>query len=354
MATRRRPGDNQSKGRDQRAPGGKAGGARPPRGRPDERIKNPYQRYQKLSRPPMTPATTSLWQYPHGQYGKGNHGDPRFVGATPSWVIWQFLERWTKPGQRVLDPFCGGGTTLDVCRDQDREGIGFDLAPTREDIERADARSLPLADKSVDHAFFDPPYADNLAYSDDPACIGRLKAEGGAWHDAMGDVIAELARVVRPGGFIAGYVQDTVRERPGGGKSFRFFGLGLALAQVGLRRLELVDHIAVVRGHHKLDSRAEQAKAARGALMRGFNHLLVFRVPTGQRPPRGKARDAGTDRLRGDAPTAKRAPSAQQKPSRGPGPGSRKKGAGSKGPPGRRKKAGGPPSGGRKGTGKKR
>jgi adenine-specific DNA-methyltransferase len=359
MATRRGPRQKRGSG-DDRAPGGQAGRARPPRGSPDERIKNPYQRYHKLDRPALTPATTSLWQYPHGQYGKGNQGDPRFVGATPSWVIWQFLERWTKPGQRVVDPFCGGGTTLDVCRDLDREGVGFDLAPTREDIARADARALPLADKSVDHAFFDPPYADNLAYSDDPACIGRLKAEGGAWHDAMGEVIAELARVVRPGGFIAGYVQDTVRERPPreggrGGKSFRFFGLGLALAQVGLRRLELVDHIAVVRGHQKLSDGREHAKAAQGALIRGFNHLLVFRVPTGQRPTRAGAPTGGTDRLRGDAPTAKRGPSAQQKPKSGPGPGSRAKGPGKKGPPRGQKKTGRrPPKGGGKGTGKKR
>lgn len=245
-----------------------------------DRVRNPYVRYQKLSRPPLKRATTTLWQYPHQQYGDGRQGDARYAGATPSWVVWQVLERYTAPGDVVLDPFCGSGTTLDVCKDTGRRGIGFDLASRRADIQKADARALPLDDGSVDHAFLDPPYADNLAYSDDEACIGKLPAEEGAWLAAMEAVLDELDRVVRPGGTVSIYVQDTVRAAGRG--AFVFHPLGLDLAQAGRARWELVEHVAVVRGNAKLEDSREHKKGEAHALVRGFNHLLVFK----------KARDA--------------------------------------------------------------
>ena len=38
----------------------------------------------------------------------------------------------TKPGDVVLDPFCGAGTTLKVAEELDREGIGIDLGYEKE------------------------------------------------------------------------------------------------------------------------------------------------------------------------------------------------------------------------------
>ena len=38
----------------------------------------------------------------------------------------------------IVDPMCGSGTTLDVCRDLGREGHGFDLQPYRPDIQLAE------------------------------------------------------------------------------------------------------------------------------------------------------------------------------------------------------------------------
>ncbi len=230
--------------------------------------KNPYQRYKKLERPEIKPARTTLWEYPSANYGKGRQGDTKYRGQTPSFVIWQVLQRWTKKGDVVLDPFCGSGTSLDVCQDLSRKGIGFDLAPTRDDIGAADARALPLDDDAVDHAFFDPPYADNLVYSDDPACIGRTRADDGSWHKAMEDVVTELSRVVRPGGIIAAYVQDVMK--PEG-----FFPLGLELAMLMGGQLVFVDHVCVVRRNKALENERQLQKTA-DKLARGFNHLLVF------------------------------------------------------------------------------
>ena len=95
-------------------------------------------------KPKLKPQTTTLWYYPSQQYEGEPQGQPNFAGATPSYVIWNLLERYTREGDLVVDPFCGGGTTLDVARDMQRRALGYDVAPAREDIFRADARSLPV------------------------------------------------------------------------------------------------------------------------------------------------------------------------------------------------------------------
>ena len=205
-------------------------------------IRNPYVRFRPLNRPELEVASTSLWDYPSQNYGKGTQGSQLYRGATPSYVIWNVLQRFTRAGERVIDPFCGSGTTLDVCKDTGRDGRGYDIAPFRADIERADARQLPLGDATVDLAFLDPPYADNLAYSDDPDCIGKLHADDGSWRAAMGDVLREMVRVVRPGGTVAVFVCDVLQPQRG------FFDLGVDVVNVGIAvGLRLVDHVAVVR-----------------------------------------------------------------------------------------------------------
>ena len=73
--------------------------------------------------------TTTLLEYPSQHYGEGMQGDKRYVGATPSWVIWQLLQRYTKPKWLVIDPMCGSGTTLAVAQRLDRRFAGIDQSP---------------------------------------------------------------------------------------------------------------------------------------------------------------------------------------------------------------------------------
>jgi len=46
------------------------------------------------------------------------------------------LENYSKPGDIVLDPFLGSGTTLLACRKTDRIGLGFEINPDYEPIIR--------------------------------------------------------------------------------------------------------------------------------------------------------------------------------------------------------------------------
>lgn len=292
---------------------GSEGGERPnaPRFRPHTPKGTTFRK------PALELFTTTLWDYPSQHYmpehgGAGGRrtvqGDPNYAGATPGWVIWQLLQRYTRPGERVLDPMCGSGTTLDVCADLGREGRGFDVAPSRPEIERADARELPLPDACCDFVFVDPPYSTHIEYSDDPACIGRLDAggrDGGrAYYEAMGRVIGEIDRVLRPGRHTALYVSDSWRKkgpaRRGGEASGEriaegeFMPIGFELFAMLRERFEPVDIVAVVRHNAKLGRGAWHRTAAEeGFMLRGFNYLFVMRKP---RTPRGTPRPRGEAR----------------------------------------------------------
>lgn len=49
------------------------------------------------------------------------------VAAFPEELVAFFLHCYTKPGDLVLDPFVGSGTTLKVARTMGRRGVGFEL-----------------------------------------------------------------------------------------------------------------------------------------------------------------------------------------------------------------------------------
>ncbi|MFI5297009.1 MAG: DNA methyltransferase [Polyangiales bacterium] len=251
------------------------GGFRPPSGRgagvPPRAPDRPVDKRQRFDKPQITPQVTTLWDYPSQHYGDDEQGDKNYRGATPSYVIWNVVHRFTSAGELVVDPFCGSGTTLDVCKDLDRRARGFDVAPHRADVENADARSLPLKASSVDLVFMDPPYADNLDYSDDARCIGKLKANG-QWQRAMKLAVKEAARVLRDDRVLAMFVCDVFKK----GKPFAPLGFELfSIAQA--EGLSPVDVIAVAR-HNKTLQMGNYRKAAdeQGFFLRGFNFLLLF------------------------------------------------------------------------------
>ncbi len=236
--------------------------------------------------------TTTLWEYPSQHYLSATTGKEvgvagkDYTGATPSWIIWQLLTRYTRENDLVVDPMAGSGTTLEVARDLGRRGIGYDVAPTelrgtRSDVFNADARKMPLEDAKADFIFIDPPYSTHVDYGPDPRDIGKLSAggedDGTAYYAAMRQVITECHRVLKDRRYFALYVSDSYKKgRP-------FMPIGFELFQMMREKFVPVDIITVVRQNAKL-SRGNWHKAAEEGnyFLRGFNYLFVMKKQTGK------------------------------------------------------------------------
>lgn len=232
------------------------------------------QRVNPGKKPPLRQQVTTLWDYPSQDYGDTHQGVPGYKGATPSYTIWNLLQRYTKEKDLVVDPFCGSGTTLDVARDLNRRALGYDVHPTRKDIFRVDARKLPpeLTGK-VDLVFMDPPYGTHLDYGDDPRDIGKLDAADPKYYDAMEQTFREANRLLKPGKVLSLYVSDSY-VHPG-----KFFPIGFELFQrmrtVGFQPIDIV---AVTRHNKTLEMGNYRRAAEEGNyFLRGFNYLFIMR-----------------------------------------------------------------------------
>lgn len=119
--------------------------------------------------------TLTLWDFPSQHYLREQEHAQNYKGATPSYIIWNLLQRYTRPGDVVIDPMCGAGTTLDVAKELNREALGFDLNPTRKDIKQADARKIPIEKATADFVFIDPPYSTHITYSGKEKLYWRIR-----------------------------------------------------------------------------------------------------------------------------------------------------------------------------------
>ena len=150
----------------------------------------------------------------------------------------------------------------------------FDLTPTREDIVRNDARSIPLPTASVDMVFIDSPYGDNVSYSDNPADIGKISAEGDEFYDALGQVAVELLRVLKPGKAIGWLIGDQWVKKKFTPVGFYIYQM---LEDVGFVPIDL---ICVVRRNQSSNTGIWHYRAIKhNFYLRGFKHLIIMRKP---------------------------------------------------------------------------
>lgn len=223
-----------------------------------------------MTKPKLELQTTTLWDYPSQNYGLSTQGDTNYVGATPSYIIWNLLERYTKKRDLVVDPMCGSGTTIDVARELKRKVLGYDLQPYRKDIFRANARKLPLETQKADFVFIDPPYSTHIKYSGKPECIGEIK-DSEKYFLEMGKVIKEIDRILKHDRYMALYVSDSFKK-------------GKPLLPIGFRLFNIlsnyfipVDIISVVRHNKKLKRNHWHTCAVEGNYYhRGFNYLFIM------------------------------------------------------------------------------
>ncbi len=216
---------------------------------------------------------TTLWDYPRQSYGKTPKGNNKFQGVTPAFLIWNLIQRYTKPGDLVVDPMAGSGTTIDVCKEEGREVIGYDLTPMHSEVIQNDARNIPLADESVDLVFIDSPYSDNVSYSDHPDCIGRISCEDEHFYDELDNVAKEMSRILKPGKVIGWLIGDQWVKK-------QFTPVGFKLYERLARYFETVDTICIVRRGQSSHTGLWRYRAKKfNFYLRGFKYLFIMRKP---------------------------------------------------------------------------
>jgi len=217
--------------------------------------------------------STTLWDYPRQTYGKTQKGNNKYAGVTPAFVIYNMVRRYTEPGDLVLDPMAGSGTTIDVCEEEDRKFVAFDISPTRSDITQNDARKIPLADASVDMIFIDSPYGDNIHYNDHLGNIGKISAETDEFFEALDKVMTECYRVLKPGKVIGWLIGDQWVKK-------KFTPVGFYIYEDLCKYFDTVDIVCVTRRSQTSNTGLWHNRALRfNFYLRGFKYLFIMRKP---------------------------------------------------------------------------
>jgi DNA modification methylase len=171
----------------------------------------------------------------------------------------------------VVDPMCGSGTTIDVAKELNRKVIGYDLNVTRPDIIYNDARKIPLEDDSVDFTFIDSPYSDNIKYSENPLCIGKISCETTDFFDELEKVAIEIHRILKENKVVAWLIGDQWIKK-------KFTPTGFLLYQRLEKYFEPIDLICVTR-HNQTSNTGIWHNRARqfNFYLRGFKHLIIMK-----------------------------------------------------------------------------
>jgi DNA modification methylase len=217
--------------------------------------------------------TTTLWDYPTQSYGKMRKGDNKFQGVTPAFIIWNLVQRYTQPGDLVVDPMAGSGTTIDVCKEESRKVIGYDIAPKHPEVIQNDSRNIPLSDESVDLVFIDSPYGDNVNYSDRPEDIGKISCEDERFYHELEKVAIEIHRILKPGKVMGWLIGDQWVKKT-------FTPVGFKLYERLTKYFDTVDVICVVRRGQSSHTGVWHYRAKKfNFYLRGFKYLLIMRKP---------------------------------------------------------------------------
>jgi ParB-like chromosome segregation protein Spo0J len=145
-------------------------------------------------------------------------GSSHFGNSEVRWVD-NLLYLYTNPLDVVVDPFAGGGSTIDLCKKRFRRYFVSDRKPVPErehQIRKHDLTDgLPKAPwKDVRLVYLDPPYWAQAAgqYSDDPTDLANMDLA--QFNKALAGIINGYAAKLSTGATIALIIQPTQWKAP--------------------------------------------------------------------------------------------------------------------------------------------
>lgn len=262
-----------------------------------------------LLAPPKSyaPEATTLWSFPNRGTWAGHSGTYR--GNWSPYVPRNLIERYSSPGDTVLDPMVGGGTSIIEAALLGRHSIAVDVNPaalemsadrlasvraavpgaesaTSHQFFLGDARALKgLSDESVNLALAHPPYAWMIRYSETiPEDLSNCQTRQ-TFGIEMQQVAKECFRVLKPGSHCAVLIGDSRKNGHVVPLSWELFSAFLGAGFV------IREHI--VKAQWNVSSERDKWTAARYPFYKiAHENLFVFRKPCGDEDRRVTANSA--------------------------------------------------------------
>ncbi|MBK9943358.1 MAG: site-specific DNA-methyltransferase [Kouleothrix sp.] len=241
--------------------------------------------------------TDSLWLV-NRRDGSGAHTADYWGNFIPQ-IPNQMMRRYTRPGDWVIDPFAGSGTTLIEARRLGRNCLGLELQPSvaararalidSEPNRHAVAAEIATADclaadypallrqygrESAQLVIVHPPYFDIIKFSDDPRDLSNA-ASIAAFLAMFGTLIDRVAPVLDAGRYLALVIGD----KYAGGE---WIPLGFQAMNEVLKRDFTLKSIVVKNFEQTAGKRNQQELWKYRALVGGFyvfkhEYIFVFR-----------------------------------------------------------------------------
>lgn len=198
------------------------------------------------------PSDTNKWTHNYHRY------PAKFIPQLVERLIDEYI---SNKNAHINDPFMGCGTTIDVCKEESRNVLGFDIVPCRADIKQADARKLPLNSEVADFVFIDSPYSDN---------IGNISCENSMFFEELENVAKEIHRILKPWKYMAWLIGDQAKKK-------QFVPVGYNLYFILEKYFKPIDIICVTRHNQSSNTPIWHQRAKKyNFFLRGFKYLLIM------------------------------------------------------------------------------
>ncbi len=243
--------------------------------------------------------TDSLWTL--GSRARDENHKAWYWGNFVPQIPFQLISRYTSPGDWVLDPFCGSGTTLVEARKLGRNSLGVELNPqvyarTRSLLDgmvaEKEARASIVNENSMKFDFpsfvesngfegfrlaiLHPPYWDIIRFSENSDDLSNAENVED-FTGKLGKLAERIIEVMQPGGYIGLVIGDMYRDGeivPLGFKSMD------SLSSTGLKlRGIIVKDIQNTRAKRSSESLWRYRALKSGFYVFKHEYVFVFRVP---------------------------------------------------------------------------
>jgi hypothetical protein len=164
----------------------------------------------KFTNPPESRQHFDIWNFTKSD------SDSTYFGQMPPQIVENLLWFYTEPGQTVVDPFAGGGTTIKVAKEMGRRVWSSDIAPSTPMLPIHEHNILDgwpaNAPKQADFILLDPPYWKQAfeRYGNHSQNLGNMSLDD--FYAAWTTIIKTCAAHIAPKGRIAYIISPTQCE----------------------------------------------------------------------------------------------------------------------------------------------